>query len=112
MTDHELLAAILDSMKNPVLFADTEHIIRYMNKAAIDHYDDSEALIGRSLFACHNEQSQAQMIEILAAMREGEVERLITDNEKYRIYMRAVRDAQGMLIGYYERYEPPVKAAE
>ena len=109
MTEPQLHAAILDSMKNPVLFADTEHNIRYMNKAAIAHYDDGEALIGRSLFACHNEESQAQMIEILAAMREGEVERLITDNEKYRIYMRAVRDPGGTLIGYYERYEPPVK---
>ena len=109
MTDSELHAAILDSLKNPVLFADTEHIIRYMNKAAIAHYDDGEALIGRSLLACHNDQSQKMIHEILAAMCQGEEERLITDDEKHRIYMRAVRDAQGTHIGYYERYEPPVK---
>ncbi|UCD75567.1 MAG: PAS domain-containing protein [Phycisphaerales bacterium] len=109
MNDHELHAAILDSMKNPVLFADTEHVIRYMNKAAIAHYDDGEALIGRSLLVCHNEQSQKLIHEISAAMRDGEEERLITDNEKHRIYMRAVRDGRGELIGYYERYEPPVK---
>jgi PAS domain-containing protein len=35
MTDPTLLAAILDSLKDPILFADTDHIIRYMNKAAI-----------------------------------------------------------------------------
>lgn len=34
-------------------------------------------------------------------------ERLTTDNEKHRIYMRAVRDADGQVLGYYERYEPP-----
>jgi hypothetical protein len=30
----------------------------------------------------------------------------ITDNERYRIWMRAVRE-NGRIIGYYERYEPP-----
>jgi hypothetical protein len=52
------------------------------------------------------------MIEILAAMQGGEEERLITDNEKHRIYMRAVRDTAGRLLGYYERYEPPRLATE
>ena len=33
----------------------------------------------------------------------------ITDDENHRIYMRAVRDKVGEVIGYYERYEPPVK---
>jgi hypothetical protein len=31
----------------------------------------------------------------------------ITDNEKHRIFMRAVRTPDGRLLGYYERYEPP-----
>jgi PAS domain-containing protein len=110
MIDATLVAAILDSLKDPVLFADTEHITRYMNKAAIAYYSEGESLIGRSLLDCHNEQSQQQIVEILAAMQAGEEEeRLITDNEKHRIYMRAVRGADGQVLGYYERYEPPVK---
>jgi hypothetical protein len=32
-----------------------------------------------------------------------------TDNEKHRIYMRAVRGADGQVLGYYERYELPAK---
>lgn len=107
MDDATLMAAILDSLRDPILFADTDHVTRYMNKAAIAHYEEGERLIGRSLLDCHNEQSQAMMIEILAAMHEGEDERLITDNEKYRIYMRAVRNSDGCVLGYYERYEPP-----
>jgi hypothetical protein len=47
------------------------------------------------------------MVDILAAMHAGEEERLITDNEEHRIYMRAVRDQDGRVLGYYERYEPP-----
>ncbi len=109
MINATLMAAILDSLKDPVLFADTEHIIRYMNKAAIAHYSEGESLIGRSLLDCHNEQSQQQIIEILAAMQAGEEERLITDSEEHRIYMRAVRGAGGQVLGYYERYEPPAK---
>jgi nitrogen-specific signal transduction histidine kinase len=109
MVDARLLAAFLNSLKNPFLFADKEHKIIYMNRAAISHYKEGETLLGTSLLDCHNEQSQKMIVEILAAMEAGEDERLITDNEKHRIYMRAVRDAEGKLLGYYERYEPPVK---
>lgn len=109
MIDATLMATILDSLKNPVTFVDTEHIVRYMNKAAIAHYDEGLALIGTSVLDCHNQHSQKIIIEILAAMRNGEEERLIADDEKRRIYMRAVRDNEGQLLGYYERYEPPRK---
>jgi DUF438 domain-containing protein len=107
--DNETLLALLDSLKNPFVFADTGHVIRYMNRAAIANYDEGASLLGRSLFDCHNEQSRAIIEETLAAFHDGEDERLITDNEKHRIYMRAVRDGTGKVIGYYERYEPPVK---
>ena len=42
MIDATWMAAILDSLKDPVLFADTEHVTRYMNKAAIAHYEEGE----------------------------------------------------------------------
>jgi PAS domain-containing protein len=106
MIDATLLAAILDSLKDPILFADTKHVTLYMNRAAITHYEQGESLIGRSLLECHNERSRLMMVEILAAMQnEGLEERLITDNEKGRIFMRAVRDADGRVLGYYEHYE-------
>ncbi len=109
MTDIELMVAILDSMKDPYVFADTNHVIRYMNKVAVEHYGKRWGydLIGKSLLDCHNEESGKTMVEVLAALSDGEEERMITDSEKHRVYMRAVRDAQGALIGYCERYEPP-----
>jgi PAS domain-containing protein len=108
MIDASFLAAILDSLRDPILVADPGHVTRYMNRAAIAYYDEGESLIGRSLLDCHNQESQQMMIDILAAMQEeGLEERLITDDEKHRIYMRAVRDASGRVVGYYERYEPP-----
>jgi nitrogen-specific signal transduction histidine kinase len=112
MVDATLMAAILDSLKDPILFADTEHVTQYMNMAAVAHYEEGETLVGRSLLDCHNEQSQKMMIEILAEMHEGLEERLITDNEKHRIFMRVVRDADGRVLGYYERYEAPRRMPE
>ena len=81
-----LMAALLDSFKNPVVFADTEHTIIYMNRPAIERFADrgGSKMIGTSLFECHNDQSQKIIIEILAAMQNGEDERLITDSEKHR----------------------------
>ncbi len=105
---NEFYEALLNSMKNPVLVADTDHIVQYMNKPAINHYEEGEDLLGSNLLLCHNEESQKMMVEILAEMHNGLDERLITDNEKYRIYMRSVRDKNGKLIGYFERYEPPI----
>ncbi len=94
---------LLDSFKQPVLVADTGHIVRYANKAAEKFYPDGDKLLGRSLFDCHNQQSQRQMSEILQQMKAGLEETLITDNGKRRM----VRSAAGELIGYYERFEPP-----
>lgn len=107
MIDPWMMFAFLDSLKNPFLFADTDHTIRYMNTAAKSHYEKGEALMGTSVLDCHNAESQRIMLEIFEEMKDGLEERLITDNEKYRIYMRAVRDSEGRLLGYYERYEPP-----
>jgi PAS domain-containing protein len=112
MTQTTLLAALLDSLTDPLIFADIGHVIRYMNKAAIAHYEDGSALLGRSLLDCHNAESQRLIRAIFTEMiADGLDERLITDTSERRIFMRAVRDAEGDLLGYFERFEPPRQAA-
>ncbi len=107
MIDEAYLAAVLDSLRDPLLVADAaSHEIVYMNKAAISHFKDGVDLLGRSLLDCHNEKSNAVILEVLEALAAGEEERLIHEDEKERIYMRAVRETDGDMIGYYERYEP------
>jgi hypothetical protein len=49
------------------------------------------------------------MVDILTAMRAGEDERLITDNREHWISMRAVRDPDGQMLGYYQRWGAPAK---
>jgi DUF438 domain-containing protein len=109
--DSTVLCALLDSLKDPVVFADTGHTVRYINKAAEHHYKEGRTLLGRSIMDCHNAASNVVIREVFAALESGEEERLITDSPERRIYMRAVRDADGKLIGYYERYEPGVQPA-
>ena len=107
--DSTVLAALLDSLKDPVVFVDTDHTVRYISKAAEAHYKEGRTLLGRSIMDCHNATSNAVIREVFSALENGEDERLITDSPERRIYMRAVRDAHGALIGYHERYEPKVR---
>ena len=105
--NEQFYISLLNSVKDPILVADTNHIVQYMNNSAVKHYSEGESLLQSNLLLCHNVESQKMMIEILAKMHKGLEEELITDNEKYRIFMRAVRDENGKLLGYFERYEPP-----
>jgi DUF438 domain-containing protein len=110
MIEPALMVHILDSLAHPYVFCDTRHVIRYMNRPGIAHYAGrgGAALIGQDVRACHGPASAADIERIFALMRdEGLDEQLITDDERWRIYMRAVRDGEGRLLGYYERYEPP-----
>ncbi len=100
-----MLEFFLNSLIDPYVFVDTDHRIRYMNRVAEERH--GEKLIGTSIFDCHNAQSNQTIRKICAEMQDGLEEKLITDDETHRIYMRAVRDERGELLGYYERYEPP-----
>lgn len=105
----EILSAILNSMPEPVVFVDMEHVIRYMNKAAVERYKKrgQTDLVGNSILACHKtEKSRQFMIETLQMFVDGENERYISVTvDGYKVYMRAVRDPEGSVIGYYERFE-------
>lgn len=110
MLDPTTLKALLDSIVDPIVFADNEHIIRYVNPAAERKFgeDGWTDLVGKSLMHCHNADSQSQILvnhEKLLAGSE-EVFEALSNNGKKKIYARAVRDGSGELLGYYERYEP------
>jgi len=112
MQPEDVPSLILDNWNKPVVFADTQHIIRYMNKPARLHYAKWGDIIGKSLFDCHNETSCRIIKECFPRLVAGAEEVLFTDNEKHRVYLRAVRDASGNLAGYCERYEPPVQKSK
>ena len=105
MKNDILFEILLESLKDSFVFVDPDHIIRYMNSAAKSHYEEGASLIGQSIFSCHNEESKRITLEIFEKFNNGLDEEKITDKDNLKIYMRAVRDKNGTLMGYYERYE-------
>ena len=108
MEQLELLTLLLDSWKEGVVFVDTEHIIRYLNSTAKKQQAKWGDIVGKSIFDCHNPNSCKIIRDCFVRLQNGETEILFADNPDHRVYMRSVRDTTGELIGYYERYEPPV----
>lgn len=108
MQGKELLEVLLDSWNKPVVLVDSTHTIVYLNEPARQAFAKWGAILGKSIFQCHNERSCLIIREVLAHLEAGQEEVLIADNERHRVYMRAVRDNNGKLIGYFERYDPPV----
>ena len=103
--------SLVDQDREPIVICDTAHTIVYMNPAARKRYEKrgGAALIGRSLLHCHNASSNSRIQEVVdwfAARPEHNI--IYTyHNEKQNkdVYMVALRDADGTLIGYYEKHE-------
>jgi len=106
LSDNDVrLGYLLDSLKDAFVFCDLDHVIRYMNKAAFVRYEGRPAVVGRSIFDCHNAKSNAMIVSIVERFLGGVDEAFLSDRKGERIFMRAVRDETGALVGYYERYE-------
>lgn len=107
--DKQKLLHLLDSINFPIVFVDTKHVIRYTNKKANERYIEQKGdsdLIGKSVLDYHKSESKEKLIKLFERMLNGEDEIYLTlSDEKEHIYMVAVRDEKGDLIGYYERFE-------
>lgn len=96
---------LLDSLKEPFVFCDGNHVIRYMNRAARTRYAGKPASVGRSIFDCHNDTSNERIRAVCARLAAGEDEVLTWEGDGQRVYTRAVRDADAQFLGYFERFE-------
>ncbi len=102
--------AILDSVKNPIVFVDNDHIVRYLNRSAKVRYYEKRGyldLIGKSLLDCHNSTSANQITEAHERLRKGEDEVYLEpdkNQEKVTVIV-GVRDVDDILLGYYARSE-------
>jgi DUF438 domain-containing protein len=109
MTDLKTCLAILETIHHPIVFADNDHIIRYLNKAARKRYYEERGfsdLIGKSLLDCHNPASVKTIKILHKRLQQGKDEIFIRVTERgERKTLVAVRDEAGALIGYYERFE-------
>ena len=69
------LGALFSGLRAAVTVADQDYRILFMNDLAIEHYATSggEKLVGTNLLDCHNAKSQAQIREMYARYRAGDL---------------------------------------
>ncbi len=99
--------SVIDSDKAPVVICNLEHTVVYMNPASISRYHTD--ITGKSLKACHNNDSNAKIDRVVAWFAESKDNNIVytsrNDKENKDVYMVALRDDNGTLIGYYEKHE-------
>lgn len=99
--------SVIDSDKAPVVICDLKHAVVYMNPASIARYHAD--LTGKSLKTCHNADSNEKIDRVVAWFAESRNNNIVftsrNDKENKDVYMVALRDDNGTLIGYYEKHE-------
>ena len=110
MEREKMLSYILDSYPYPVVFVDCDHIIRYMNKRAEYLYYQERGyrdLIGKSLFICHQNPKSEEMIKATVEKLKNHAPEVLlpVNGRNERVYIVPVRDDNGNMIGYFERFE-------
>lgn len=103
--------AIIDADNAPVVVCNLEHDIIYMNPAAANNYEKygGSSLVGQSILDCHNPKSGEMIIKVVDWFCANKNNNVVYTfyNEKLNkdVYMVALRDTSGNLIGYYEKHE-------
>jgi len=112
MTDiNEILRSVLEADRAAVVICDLEHTVIYMNPAAAERYAKwgGKELLGKSLMNCHNEKSGAMIEKVVdwfkASKENNIVYTFFNEKENKDVYMVALRNDEGDLIGYYEKHE-------
>lgn len=105
------LKSVLEQDRAPVVLCDLNHTVLYMNPAAGERYakDGGMALVGRSLLDCHSPKANEMIARVVEWFGADRSHNLIytfrNDKENKDVYMVALRDGDGALIGYYEKHE-------
>ncbi len=113
---NEFLEAVVEADDQPVVICNTEHKIVYMNPTAIKRYEKrgGAQLIGRSIFDCHNAHSKEIILSVFKQFQENPaLNKVYTytkqkDGDDRDVYIVALRNKNGELIGYYEKHESRV----
>ena len=103
--------SVLEQDRCAVVLCDLGHTIIYMNPAAGERYAKygGMALLGGSLLDCHSPTANERIKKAAAWFGESREHNLIytfhNEKENKDVYMVALRDEAGKLIGYYEKHE-------
>ncbi len=112
MTDiNEIYKSVLESDRAAVVICDLEHTIIYMNPVAAERYAKwgGKALVGKSLLDCHSGKSCEMIRKVVDWFKVSRDNNIVytffNEKENKDVYMVALRNDDGNLIGYYEKHE-------
>lgn len=101
--------SVLEQDRAAIVICDPEHIIIYMNPAAVRRYAKHGNILGKSLLDCHNEHANEMIKRVVEWFAEDKSHNIVytfhNEKENKDVYMVALRDDDGELIGYYEKHE-------
>lgn len=109
--ENNYFKSVIDADEAPVVICNLSHTVVYMNPAAVKRYEKrgGAALIGRSLMGCHNADSNDKIERVIAWFKKDPANNKVytfrNEKENKDVYMIALRNGDGELIGYYEKYE-------
>ena len=98
--------SVLEQDPVPVVLCDLAHTVVYMNPAAVARYKVD--LTGRSIKVCHPPQANEKIDRVVAWFKKSKDNNSVytfrNNEEDKDVYMIALRDDAGTLIGYYEKH--------
>ena len=103
----QLFKSMLEHDKAPVVVCDMASTVLYMNPAAIARY--KRDLTGMNVKKCHPAAANEKIDRVLEWFGKSRDNNIVytfrNDEENKDVYMVALRDDHGTLIGYYEKHE-------
>lgn len=105
----QFFKSVIDHDRAAVVICNLEHEIIYMNPAAKERYKKLGDLLGKSLLDCHSPKSNEMIKRVIDWFAADNAHDLVytyrNEKENKDVYMVALRDEDGTLIGYYEKHE-------
>ena len=99
--------SIIEQDGAPIVICNLEHTVIYMNGAARREYGVD--LVNKSIKSCHNSDSNQKIDRVVNWFKESEQNNIVytahSNSKNKDLYMVALRDDDGTLIGYYEKHE-------
>lgn len=106
----DFFKGIIDEDLMPIVICNLNNEIIYLNPTAVKRYEKygGNELLGKSILNCHNKNSEKIILETVENFKQNkELNRVFTyhNKENSDVYMVALRNESGELLGYYEKHE-------
>lgn len=101
--------SIIDMDNTDIVVCDLNHTIIYANPKAVNTYSKRGNLLGMNLLNCHNDDSKEKIRKVIEWFKKDKknnrIHTFFNEKQNKDVYMIALRDENGNLIGYYEKHE-------